>query len=50
MSGKQPIEGLTVRIWDPPSSEKDNSKKGDNLSKGSRGYREYTEQAGNKKA
>ncbi|GAA5804103.1 hypothetical protein HPULCUR_009589 [Helicostylum pulchrum] len=49
MSGKQPIEGLTVRIWDPPSSEKDNSKKGDNLSKGSRGYREYTEQAGSEK-
>lgn len=47
--GKQPIEGLTVRLWDPPSSEKDASKTGDNSSKGSRGYREYTELVGNNK-
>jgi hypothetical protein len=42
---KQPLEGLTVRIWDPPSKSTD-KKTEDNLSKGSRGYRQYTEQVG----
>ncbi|GAN10933.1 hypothetical protein MAM1_0432c10483 [Mucor ambiguus] len=37
---KQPLEGLTVRIFDPPAS---NAQK---TNTGSRGYREYTEIAG----
>ncbi|CAO3631130.1 unnamed protein product [Mucor fragilis] len=37
---KQPLEGLTVRIFDPPAN---NTQK---LTNGSRGYREYTEITG----
>ena len=45
MSNKQPLEGLTVRIWDPPTTTDDKEFK-DKLTKGSRGFREYTEQIG----
>jgi hypothetical protein len=37
---KQPIEGLTVRIFDDPSTPE---------TKGRRGYRQYTEQVGSTK-
>lgn len=33
---KQPLEGLTVRIFDPPTNDTQRKT-------GSRGYREYTE-------
>lgn len=47
-SGKQPLEGLTVRIWDPPSTSTSKDKSSEEkLLKGSRGFREYTEQIGN---
>lgn len=42
----QPLEGLTVRIWDPPSATEDKDQDKSNKGKGSRGYRQYTEQVG----
>lgn len=41
-AGKKPIEGLTIRLWDPPTA----STTGEN--KGSRGFRQYTEEVGSK--
>lgn len=40
---KQPLEGLTVRIFDPVKTD-ENGNSVD--SKGSRGYRQYTEKIG----
>lgn len=36
---RQPLEGLTVRIFDPPKNNEESAS-------GSRGYREYTEVVG----
>lgn len=46
-NGKQPLEGLTVRIWDPPSTTESKKTADENLLKGNRGFRQYTEQIGN---
>lgn len=48
-SEKQPLEGLTIRLWNVPSESKDKNTKEDNLVKGNRGYRQYTEQVGKNK-
>lgn len=45
-NGKQPLEGLTVRIWDPPSNTVSEKTADENLLKGNRGFRQYTEQIG----
>ncbi|CAO3607162.1 unnamed protein product [Mucor hiemalis] len=46
--GKKPIEGLTIRLWDPPTTSTTGTA-GDNASKGSRGFRQYTEEVGSEK-
>lgn len=46
-NGKQPLEGLTVRIWDPPSNTESKKTNDESLLKGNRGFRQYTEQVGN---
>ncbi|KAG2194873.1 hypothetical protein INT47_002667 [Mucor saturninus] len=48
-NGKQPLEGLTVRIWDPPSKTESEKTADENLLKGNRGFRQYTEQVGSDK-
>lgn len=45
-NNRQPLEGLTVRIWDPPAPSINNDKNTKNSQGGSRGFRQYTEQVG----
>jgi hypothetical protein len=45
LSNKQPLEGLILRIFDPPKVD---DKRKYIKSKGGCGYRQYTEQIGNK--